>query len=261
VLTGGIPISVVVLVATTIAAQLPAPMTADEVLRALTSSVLAERSRAVVALTSEPSLAADGRIRAALFDEVRTIQKQRFARAIRIARGEIIEGDEATGEYYLSLLAVVRALRDPLAIPVLVEAAGTGSGVARALAAFGDRAVPAVVTAWRERSDRDATALKLEGLPSGLLRAMTRMAVDGGLSPANQALMTNTLAEVIRMPDDAIVLRVALESALELRDPGLLMEVEKIAADVGEVYRRGVQDPDLAEGVQRIAREGLAKLR
>jgi hypothetical protein len=73
--------------------------------------------------------------------------------------------------------------------------------------------------------------------------------------------VVNLADEAMRQPGAALVLQAAIDLAISLGDPNLVVQVEQMAKDVSEVYRRGVQDPEAAERIQRLAQAGLAGIR
>lgn len=233
----------------------------EQTLEVLGSRFRQERSKAIATIESSSSLKADERIRAALFAELRAVQDERVVISARQARGLFVEADEGRAEYQIAVLRAVRSLRDPRAIPLLVEAAGTGGGVWRGLAEFGDLAVPAVLATWYGRTTRDRPTLQVLGLPFGLLHTLKAMVEGGRLSASSREAVLTVAHGAIEQPDDASVLEAAVDLALALQDPELVSQVEAIAQDLGEVYRRGVQDPERAERIQRLAVEALGKAR
>jgi hypothetical protein len=157
----------------------------------------------------------------------------------------------------LEVSSLVARLKDPRAIPVLTE---TPQGSAwRALAAFGDIAVPAMLATWASRASRPE--LSLVGVLSTLLRAMEATVAEGRIGAESRRQLLAVAREALTRPDDSLVLGAAVGLAAASREPDLVADVERLAADVAEVMRRGIDNVDRADYVQRRARRALATYR
>lgn len=209
------------------------------------------------------SLQANEAIRLALINELDRVNKERLDRYARYFKGEGVglpDDSVVDIEYGLDVLSLVAQLDDPRAIPILVEATATGDLAARAVAGWGDRALPAVTATWRARETR--RELGVPPLRFGLLLTVRRMVeLETVRTDEGRSEVLAMAREALQTPDDAIMLESAVELAVLLRDPNLLAEVEFIASNYSEVVRRGVLDPESAERIQRIAKESLARVR
>ncbi len=159
-------------------------------------------------------------------------------------------------EMYFQIGEAVIELRDPASIPALAGALGTGTAVARALAAFGLQAVPTlleVVTA-------------VENDPSEVNNGLLALRFIAEKNEA-QALKGNLRDQVVAAARQRLAtgkgmftttLWNAIELAATLNDPELRKTVESIGYDRREVIRRGITDPQLIEQTQRYAIKALS---
>ncbi len=192
-------------------------------------------------------------LRAAL---IRTLQRQGQIRAERYqadVRGEALEPLEDP-EFIAGVSRVVAELRDPQSIPALVGALGTGAPPTRALLAFGEQAVTALLAAVRSPETMDDVVD--EALIA--LRFMVEGAAPRPLSPG-------TLAEIRRVTKQRLTgkqyfstLWRAIDLAIALNDPGLRTIVQSLASDRDTVRARGIEDGETVEETQRRAAERLA---
>lgn len=130
-------------------------------------------------------------------------------------------------EAILGYLHAVQGLRDPRAIPLLIEASGTvgGSGIPNHLADFGAAlAFPPVLAAVSDPDEHP------DRVGHGLM-ALRFMLEDGALT-AEQAERTRAaVRERLSGSQQSIVVHAAVRLALALGDPGLRVTVERIADD------------------------------
>jgi hypothetical protein len=108
--------------------------------------------------------------------------------ALRIENAYVRQGRELGddfSDYYGDLLAAVTGLRDPRAIPVLVEAMGTGNMVMEALAEFGQPAAEAVLERLNAGGSRRSACVVLgRMLEAGGAGRLTDPAVRGRIEEA-----------------------------------------------------------------------------
>ncbi|MGH7612977.1 MAG: hypothetical protein ACREMW_02905, partial [Gemmatimonadales bacterium] len=168
-------------------------------------------------------------------------------------RGEALEPLEDP-EFIGRVSSVVAELRDPGAIPALVGALGTGPPVTRALVAFGEQAVPALLVAVR------SPETTLYVVDDALL-AFRFMVEGAGPHP----LSAGTLNEIRRAAKQRLTgkqhfstLWWAIDLAIALKDPDLRRIVQSLASDRDAVVSRGIEDPETIEETQRLAAERLA---
>ena len=237
----------------------PVRLPANEVAQLLGHDRLADRAAAVFQIQRTPALLSDDGVRTALLGELRRVNRTRMERYARWEQGELGEPDEYSGEHDLAVIALVVSLRDVTTIPDLVGAVDTGASVYRALTEFPDDAVPALLSAWTARGARSERRNTL--MTAGILHALETVVASGQpVGPLRQQVVDVT-RRVLEAPEDVTVLRAGMHLALVLRDPELVDVIEAMAADVGEVYRRGIQEPEAAERIQQLAKEGYAKIR
>lgn len=146
---------------------------------------------------------------------------------IQAARAELAQpASEQRGEVALDYLFAVAKLRDPRAVPLLVESLVYGPFVAEALAGFGDLPLPLIVDLV---SNQEKTVF--DGVATGLV-TLRYMVEDGALRPDGLAEVTVAVRQRLttpqRWPSD---INAAMGTALALGDPALLRIVERIAND------------------------------
>lgn len=169
-------------------------------------------------------------------------------------RGEFLANVDDP-EFIARVAYVVAGLRDPRSISALSKADYAPRPVIQALAAFGERAAPAllaVVTSTESHHNEvDHCLLAL------------RVIVEGsGARP----LSAETLDEIRRAAQQRLTERQqsfttvwrAIDLAMVLDDPDLKRIVEALALDRNEVVARGVEAPDLIERTQKHAAQRLA---
>jgi hypothetical protein len=217
-------------------------------------------------------LAEDVGARRAAFDAARTIGAEAAGPELRAAliallqrenrlvadvtrRGEIVAEYEDP-EFIAALARLVAELKDPAAIPALSEAVDGGLPVVRALAGFGELALPAVL--------KVATAA--EGHYTVVDHALLtlRFIVDAGRSRPLSARAREAIGRVARRHlterSYFTTLWRAIDLAAALEDPELMAIVSTLAQEPKEVVARGVTDPDLVARTQQLARDRLAGL-
>lgn len=127
---------------------------------------------------------------------------------------------EAIFEYWHA----VAGLRDPRAIPLLVEVVGNGSAAVNALADFGAEAFPAVIAAVSEPGE-DQSRVR------GGLSVLRFLLVDGVLTAGQVERVRPVVRERLSGSQDFGMVRTAMRLALALGDPELRVTVERIADD------------------------------
>jgi hypothetical protein len=144
----------------------------------------------------------------------------------------------------------VGKLHDPASIPCLAAALGSGFAAIRPLAAFGERAVSAVlsVEASPERSTGsiDESLITLRFIVEG---ASERV----GLSETTCADLRRVAARRLKSSGSPTTLWWAIDLAWSLQDEELRHSVEALATDANVVAARGITDPGLIEQTQRRA--------
>ena len=153
------------------------------------------------------------------------------------------------------LASAVGELHDPASIPALAAALGTGFAVIRPLAAFGEQAVPAVLSV--EASPESGTDSINHALIT--LRFIVEGASErGGLSEATRADLRRVAARRLTSSGSPTTLWWAIDLAWSLQDDELRHSVEALATDANVVAARGITDPGLIEQTQRRAAARVA---
>jgi len=155
---------------------------------------------------------------------------------------------------------VVAPLKDPQAIPALVDtfSIGSSSTVVDALADFGEEAAPALLAGVMSPQSH------YNAVNDGLM-TLRMMVEDAGTHP----LSAGTLGEIRRVaehfltaperpPSIGTTLWSAIDLAAVLKHPGLRQIVGALASDPKEVIARGVTDPGDIARTQKWAADRLA---
>ena len=139
-------------------------------------------------------------------------------------RGETdrAEGSEAIVDY----MDAVAGLRDPRAIPFLVEVLTHGTFAANALADLGAAAVPAVMAAVKNPEGFGMNV-------SGGVTTLRFMVEDGSLNGPQLEQVREVARERLSGSQDFFIVKAAVRLALALGDPELRRTVERLAADRG----------------------------
>ena len=183
---------------------------------------------------------------------------------IEAARAEMRGGTDTPpeSETIFEYLDAVAGLRDPRAIPLLVEVLVYGAGAANALADLAPGSFPAVLEAVSNHGD-------LSRRVSMGLTALRFMLEDSALTAGQVERVRPAVRERLSGSQDSGVVRAAVRLALALGDPELRVTVEWIADDravagalVSPLLRSGNprEEADHAQrvdAVQRYARTFL----
>jgi hypothetical protein len=161
-------------------------------------------------------------------------------------------------ELLARLSRAVADLKDPASIPALAAALGSGFTVIRALAGFGERAAPSVLSVVASpESMPDAVndglitlRFMVEGAPARPLRGVTVKQIR---RVAAQRLSTGKGLAVT-------TLWWAIDLAAVLNDATLRRSIELLATDWNEPAKRGISDPELIAQTQKRAANRLAGL-
>jgi hypothetical protein len=160
---------------------------------------------------------------------------------------------ERTGEYRLDVIQAVTQSSDPKVIPALIGALGTGTGVSKALARFGDVALePLAAVARQDQPDDNAVTDALHAL---------RYVLEAGkpISPRSRDLILVTAVE--RLTGRQLFLHVVagVELAVATKNPVLRRRVEQLANDPEQVRQMGIVDSRSAAQVRDAAIAALRK--
>lgn len=177
------------------------------------------------------------------------LRARRWAASVK---GESIE--PITDDVYGSVAEAVVALRDPATIPALAGALGTGLMVIRAMAEFGEPAVPAILDVI---SAPETRSIAVDGGLLALRFILEQQGLDALPHAHIEQIRVSTLRH-LQSPGSITTLWRAIDLAVTLNDPGLIQIVESIASDPDEVIARGVKDPDLIKRTQKRATDRLA---
>lgn len=159
-------------------------------------------------------------------------------------------------ERLFPLVSAVAKLRDPASIPALAAALGTGFGSIRALSAFGQQAVPAILA--EEASQENGTSAVNHALIA--LRFIVEDAsARGGLPEAMVRDLRRVAARRLAARDGSpTTLWRAIDLAWSLQDEELQQSVYALSSDASVIVERGITDPQLIEQTQRRAADRVA---
>lgn len=119
----------------------------NEVLRNFNSDEWQKRDEALGDILRDEELLRDEKVHQSLLQVL--VQETAFFKELKrkFELGEDVSSEEgeARGEYHINLLDTVSKLKDPAAIPLFVESLEFGPGTAKALAVFGDQAIPPLI--------------------------------------------------------------------------------------------------------------------
>lgn len=129
-----------------------------------------------------------------------------------------------TSEAIFDYMDAVAGLRDPRAIPFLVEVLNHGAVATNALADLGTAAFPAVLTAVKDPAGIDMDV-------SGGVTTLRFMVEDGSLNARQLEQVREVARERLSGTQNLFVVKAAVQLAIALGDPELRRIVERIAAD------------------------------
>jgi hypothetical protein len=163
--------------------------------------------------------------------------------------------NQESGEFMHAVAKAVAQLEDVSSIPSLARAVHGGRPVALQLARFGERALPAVVSAMEEPG---AHHYQVEFSLSVLMH-MLQVQGDGNLSPAAMVRIRSVVKEKLTSKVYFATVLSAIRVAAELRDPEITTVLRQLANDPEESRRRGLDERTIAT-VQSRAADAVAKI-
>src|SRR6266550_944887 len=161
-------------------------------------------------------------------------------------------------EFVAQVAHVVSQLGDPMAIPALAGALGTGSTLVQdALADFGERAAPDVLRVVTDPASLD------EAVNDGLITL--RFMVEGNetrpLSAATVSAIRRAVKQRLTGKQYFTTVWRAIDLAVVLKDADLRRIVESLAANRDSVAARGIDDAEFIQLTQKRAAGRLAGAR
>lgn len=254
ILRSAVPAAAILLVGILVPAE--AQVTQQEIARQLLSPDRAEQFMALREIEIIDPRDVGQPLREAL---IRALERENAADRQQVEEtpaGAVEPRHEEDHEFRAALAGIVIRLEDPQTIPALAAVLGHGLMAARALAAFGEEAVPAVLGVVRSPQSHSR-------LVNGGLIALRFMVEGAGIRPLGAASLEQIRAAAEyhlnrRQSGIGANLRWAIDLAVVLDDPELRAIVESIARDPNEIIRRGITDPDLVDLTQQRAVERLA---
>lgn len=213
----------------------------------------AEREALVAHVRRLPAGERGAEVEQALAAELSRLNGERRRRLAAEASGTAFRED-FPAEYHAAPIEVVGGSTDPAVIPSLVEALDTGWMVRRALARFGEAAVPPVLDVARGRGPdgSEASAEMVTGALSTLQLILEARA--GRLRPLLEADIVEAVHHLLSGRQHWTVLRAACGVALATGDTHLKTRADRLAHDPRAVAGLGVTDPRWIAMVQQACR-------
>ncbi|MFN8062929.1 MAG: hypothetical protein U0Q12_27505 [Vicinamibacterales bacterium] len=160
--------------------------------------------------------------------------------------------DPAIGEYYGDVVQMVAGCEDVAAIPALVGALSTGNMVIKALARFGEQALPQVLAV--ATADNRDNVVRL----SSAIRALQFMVVQP-ISAVSRARIMASVRPRLEGRQQEGVWMAALDFAAASKDPGLLESLRSVAATGVSLAQVEDGEQETANRIQAHAERALAR--
>jgi len=239
-------------------------LTRDELVRALSSADEYERREAIRYIrTNLPAEQRGSLVEQALAKELERVNEA-VRKRIEADRAGMPLNDAFPEEYYAELVGLVSQSSNPVVLPPLVGALGTGTIVQKGIAKFGDEAVPHVVKIARLKVGLVTTGAPGDVPPhvvSGALKTLVLLLEqpDKPLTTHSRATIEKVAYERLTGRQEGGVVAAACQLAIATRAPALRRRVEQIAIEANELEAMGIADAKWIDFVQSIARKSLEK--
>jgi hypothetical protein len=250
----------------TFTVALAAPLTAGpqdqrELAQRLLSSDKRQQREALATVRTLDAQNVDENLRTALLKLLEQQNRQR-REMVRTGQGtsELPESAEESAydpEFRSRVTQTVAELKDPRAIPLLVDSMGSGWVLHRTLAAFGEPAATAIIAAVA------APTTPYEAVNEGLiaLRFLVEDTKRRPLSPTTLQGIRKVAQQHLDGPGrpagTGVTLRWAIDLAVATGDAALRRVVESLASNTSEIVARGITDPALIEQTRQRALDRL----
>jgi hypothetical protein len=243
----------VIVLSAILAAQ--APVDQSKLAQQLRTGTDDQREAAARAVLSIPPTARQPSILLALTQELDRLKQELETRRLALPRGESLSPMGGEGEYLFALCDAVSQHDDPVVLRPLMYFINTGNRVIDKIAAFGELALPEVLTlassdsAPGRRGDTAAAILTLQ--------RMLERPVRNPLSAKSRQQILDLAAKRLSGKQKDYVITAALDLAVATGDPSLIRRVQVIAASASDVQRMGVAETRILD-VQKWANRALA---
>jgi hypothetical protein len=234
----------------------------DDLLRSLSNADQNVREDAVNYIEKNvPPLQRTHELDAALANELDRLNRITQRRRETVRAGGRLDSD-FPGEYYGSVIQVVSESLDPVVMPSLVGALGTGAMVERGLMKFGESAVVPVVAVARSK-----TGPIIGGAPGDIpphvvagalrtLRELTVNSVQSVTAKSRDAITAVAHERLVGRQDPAVVIA-ACQLAISTGNADLRARVSQLALNRDELIGMGIADSRWIERVQLSAQQLL----
>jgi len=228
------------------------PISQKELTDRITTGTRPAKDLALLSVLAIPPNRREPVLEEALVNELERLNKKRLENFRRLRAGEPTEPEgEGPGEYRLAVTQAVTESSNPNVIPVLVGALGSGIGVSRALAKFGETSVAPVAAAARAPHPDRST-------PSDALRAL-QFVLEAG-----KPLSTTSRAQILAVANERLTgaqyflhVPAAIDLAIATGDSSLRRRVEQLASDPAQLRLMEITDPKQQKYVRDAANTAL----
>lgn len=255
------PMTLTLMCAVTAAADAQAPESSQSALISdLKSTSETRRHEAVLYIRDnvQPPMRGED-LNRALVDELLRLNRIAADRVEEDRAGRL-KGD-FPADYHADLIQLVSQWSDPVAIPALTGALGTGRMVEEAIVKFGDQAVPSLLSVASRKVGLVTTGMPGDTPPhvvAGALDTLSRLlATKAPVGAASRQSIAAMAGQRLTGKQEPSVIRAACKLAVATKDSALRGRVERLANDTREVKAMGVADDALANTVRTYAREAL----
>jgi hypothetical protein len=228
------------------------PISQKELADRITTGTRPAKDLALLSVLAIPPNRREPVLEEALVNELQRLNEKRLARFQLLRAGKPAEPEgEGPGEYRLAVTQAVTESSNPNVIPVLVGALGSGIGVSRALAKFGDAAVAPVAAAARSpHPDRSTTIDAMRAL---------QIVLEGGkpLSSTSRARILTVANERLTGAQHFLHVPAAVDLAIATGDSGLRRRVGQLASDPAQLRLMEITDPKQQKYVRDAANTAL----
>jgi hypothetical protein len=228
-----LPVALAVIVLSVILAA-QAPVDQSKLAQQMQTGTDQQREAAARAVLDIPPTARDPSILFALIQELDRLKQDIETRASILASGQsLIPRGES--EYLFTLLDALTQHDDPLVIHPLISFIANGNRPIIAIAAFGELALPEVLTLASDDSGDTMPAVMT-------LQRMLERPVRNPLSASSRQQIVEMAARRLIGNQKESVILAALDLAVATGDPSLIRRVQDIGASASEVRSMGVAE-------------------
>jgi hypothetical protein len=232
------------------------PISQKDLAERIATGTLPAKDTALLYVLAIPANRREPVLEEALINELERLNEKRLENFRRLRAEEPTEHEgEGPGEYRLAVTQAVAESSNPNVIPALVGALGSGIGVSRALAKFGDASVaPLAAVARIPHPDHGTTSDALKAL---------QIVLEGGkpLSSTSRAQILTVASERLAGTQHFLHVAAAVDLAIATGDSSLRRRVELLASDPAQLRLTEINDPKQQKYVRDAAGAALNRSR